>query len=274
MVAEVIAEIGINHNGDVKVALELISVAAHAGCTAVKFQKRTPNLCVPLSERDKKRETPWGTMSYMEYKERIEFWEQEYLEIDRHCRDLGIEWFASPWDIESVQFLEQFSVPRHKIASASLTDDALLTEVKQTDKPVILSTGMSTLEEVDRAVELLGTDRLTLLHTNSTYPCDAGDVNLRTMRTLSDRYQVPVGYSGHERGLQVSLAAVALGAVMIERHVTLDRTMWGSDHSASLEPDGLARLVRDIRVIESSLGDGIKRVYPGEEEPRRRLRSS
>lgn len=268
----VIAEIGINHNGEIAKALELIDVAAKAGCDAVKFQKRTPQLCVPLEQQSARRETPWGEMSYLEYKERIEFGRTEYEAISAHCKSLGMWWFASPWDTESVKFLEDFNVPAHKIASASLTDVNLLRAVAETGKRVFLSTGMSTLEEVDRAVDILGTNGLTLFHTNSTYPCDPSDVNLRTMATLGQRYGVPVGYSGHERGLQVSLAAVAMGAVAIERHITLDRTMWGSDHAASLEPQGLQTLVRDIRIIESAFGDGIKRVYPGEEEPRRRLR--
>ena len=269
----VIAEIGINHNGDLDIAKKLIEVAAHAGCDAVKFQKRTPSICVPLDQQSVMRQTPWGEMTYLEYKERTEFGKDEYEEIARFSDELGLEWFASPWDVVSVQFLEDMDVVAHKIASASLTDDALVTAVRDTGKPTIISTGMSTLEEVDHAVELFGTDNLVLMHTTSTYPCPPEEVNLRTLDTLRERYGVPVGYSGHEKGLQVSLAAVALGAIAIERHITLDRTMWGSDHSASLEPHGLENLVRDIRVIEKSMGDGIKRIFPGEEEPRKRLRS-
>lgn len=269
----VVAEIGINHNGSLETALKLVTAAASAGCDAVKFQKRTPAICVPVAQQSSRRETPWGEMSYLEYKEKIEFGKLEYQAIDDHCRNLGISWFASPWDIVSVEFLENFGVQTHKVASACLTDRQLLRALAETGKDIILSTGMSTLEEVDEAVDILGTSRLTLLHTNSTYPCESSDVNLRTMATLRERYGVPVGYSGHERGLQVSIAAVALGAVMIERHLTLDRTMWGSDHAASLEPRGLGTMVRDIRIVESALGDGVKRVYPGEEEPRRRLRA-
>lgn len=268
----IIAEIGINHNGDLDTAIRLIDIAASAGCNAVKFQKRTPSLCVPLEQQQQRRETPWGEMSYLEYKERTEFGIREYEAIARHADHLGLDWFASPWDVPSVRFLEAMNVRAYKVASASLTDDSLLIEVASTGKPIILSTGMSTIDEIDHAVALLGTERLTLMHTTSTYPCPPEELNLHTIRTLRDRYGVPVGYSGHERGLQASLAAVALGAVAIERHITLDRAMWGSDHAASLEPHGLEVLVRDIRVIEQALGDGIKRVFPGEEEPRRRLR--
>ena len=268
----VIAEIGINHNGDVEIAKQLIDVAAQVGCDAVKFQKRTPSICVPVEQQQQRRQTPWGEMSYLEYKERTEFGEAEYSEIAAHCESLGVEWFASPWDVPSVEFLESMDVPAHKIASACLTDDVLLKAVQVTSKPVLLSTGMSTIEEIDHAVDILGTDHLMLFHTTSTYPCPADEVNLRTIDTLRERYGVPVGYSGHERGLQVSLAAVAMGAVALERHITLDRTMWGSDHAASLEPHGLEVLVRDIRVIEEALGDGVKLVFPGEEEPRQRLR--
>lgn len=268
----VIAEIGINHNGDVEIAKELMTSAARAGCDAVKFQKRTPLIAVPDAQRLVPRDTPWGTMSYLEYKEKIEFGELEYREIDSHAKSLGLGWFASPWDIPSVEFLERFDVPTHKVASACLTDLALLRAIAETSRQVILSTGMSTIEEIDQAVDVLGTTRLTLLHSTSTYPCPPNEANLRTIETLRQRYGVPVGYSGHEIGLQISLAAVALGAVAIERHVTLDRSMWGTDQAASLEPHGLERLVRDIRVLELALGDGVKRIFPGEEEPRRRLR--
>jgi N-acetylneuraminate synthase len=268
----VIAEIGINHNGEVELAKELMECAARAGCDAVKFQKRTPRISVPESQRLAPRETPWGTMTYLEYKERIEFEEPEYLEIDAHAKRLGLEWFASPWDVPSVEFLEGFDVSTHKVASACLTDLELLRAISETPRNVILSTGMSTIEEIDQAVEVLGTSRLTLMHSTSTYPCPPNEANLRTIETLRRRYGVPVGYSGHETGLQISLAAVALGAVAIERHVTLDRSMWGTDQAASIEPHGLERLVRDIRVLELALGDGVKRIFPGEEEPRRRLR--
>ncbi|MEO5877619.1 MAG: N-acetylneuraminate synthase family protein [Streptosporangiaceae bacterium] len=268
----VIGEIGINHNGDMSVARQLIDVAANAGCQAVKFQKRTPEICVPLDQQSKLRQTPWGEMTYLEYKHRVEFGHEDYTAIGKYCQERGLQWFASPWDVPSVDFLEEFDVVTHKVASASITDRELLRALAATGKPIILSTGMSEIQEIDEAVEILGTDNLIILHATSTYPLPAQEANLRTITTLSERYGVPVGYSGHERGLQISLAAVTLGAVAVERHITLDRTMWGSDHAASLEPTGLQHLIRDIRVIEDALGDGVKRVYPGEAEPRLRLR--
>jgi N-acetylneuraminate synthase len=268
----VIAEIGLNHNGDVGIAKRLIDIAVEAGCDAVKFQKRTPEICVPIEQRSVERETPWGRMTYMDYRYRVEFEEEQYSEIDNHCAKSGVHWFASPWDVPSVHFLERFDVVTYKVASASLTDHELLRAIRDTGKPIILSTGMSTIEEIDRAVEVVGTDRLIMLHATSTYPMPASEANLRTITTLSKRYCVPVGYSGHERGLQISLAAVALGAVAVERHITLDRTMWGSDQAASLEPEGLRHLVRDIRILQDALGDGVKRVFEGELAPRARLR--
>ncbi|MBB5132049.1 YrbI family 3-deoxy-D-manno-octulosonate 8-phosphate phosphatase [Thermocatellispora tengchongensis] len=268
----VIGEIGINHNGDIDIARRLIDVAAEAGCQAVKFQKRTPSICVPPEQRDQIRQTPWGEMTYLEYKERTEFGHDEYTEIAKYCDERGLHWFASPWDVPSVEFLESMDVVAHKVASASVTDMELLRALAATGKPILLSTGMSTLEEIDRAVEVLGTSKLVMMHATSTYPLPPEEANLRTIVTLQERYGVPVGYSGHERGLQISLAAVTLGAVTVERHITLDRTMWGSDHAASLEPAGLEHLVRDIRIIETALGDGVKRVFPGEEAPKARLR--
>ena len=269
----VIGEIGLNHNGDVDIAMRLIDVAAEAGADAVKFQKRTPEIATPEHMRDTLRETPWGTMTYLEYRYRVEFNAEQYAQIGAYATARGLDWFASPWDVPSVDLLEGLDVVAHKIASASVTDLELLERVSQTRKPVILSTGMSTLNEIDRAVEVLGTERLVLLHTTSTYPMPAEEANLRTIATLRDRYAgVPIGYSGHERGLQISLAAVALGARVIERHITLDRTMWGSDHAASLEPQGFEHLVRDIRIIETALGDGVKRVFPGELAPKAKLR--
>lgn len=268
----VIGEIGINHNGDVEIAKKLIDVAAEAGCQAVKFQKRTPEICVPPEQQQRMRQTPWGEMTYLEYKHRVEFGRDEYTEITKYCAELGLDWFASPWDVPSVEFLEEMEVPAHKVASASITDLELLRALAETGKPILLSTGMSTLEEIDAAVTVLGARQLVIMHSTSTYPMPPEEGNLRTIETLRERYRVPVGYSGHERGLQISVAAAALGAVTVERHITLDRTMWGSDHSASLEPTGLNNLVRDIRVIQDALGDGVKRVFPGEEEPRKRLR--
>jgi N-acetylneuraminate synthase len=271
--AYVVAEIGLNHNGEVSLAKRLIDVAADAGANAVKFQKRTPEISTPAHMRDVSRETPWGTMSYLDYRYRIEFDRDQYIEVADHALMRGLDWFASPWDVPSVEFLEDLGVAAHKVASACLTDTALLEALRDTGKPVILSTGMSTMDQIDAAIEVLGTDRLVLLHATSTYPMEPDEANLRMIPTLRDRFPgVPVGYSGHERGLQISLAAVALGAVAVERHITLDRTMWGSDHAASLEPAGLQHLVRDIRIVETALGDGVKRVFPGELAPQAKLR--
>jgi N-acetylneuraminate synthase len=269
----VIAEIGLNHNGSVELAKRLIDVAADAGAQAVKFQKRTPEISTPAHMRDVPRETPWGTMTYLEYRYRVEFDRDQYVEIGDHATLRGLDWFASPWDVPSVEFLEDLNVVAHKVASASVTDSELLRALAATGKPVILSTGMSTMEQIGAAVEILGTERLVLLHATSTYPMPAEEANLRMMATLRAAFPgVPVGYSGHEPGLQISLAAAALGAAAIERHITLDRTMWGSDHAASLEPSGLQHLVRDIRIIETALGDGVKRIMPGEEAPMAKLR--
>ncbi|NKX91957.1 N-acetylneuraminate synthase [Sanguibacter hominis ATCC BAA-789] len=268
----VIGEIGINHNGDVEIAKQLIDVAAEAGVDAVKFQKRTPDICTPAAQRDQVRSTPWGEMTYLDYRYRVEFDRGAYEKIALHAADRGLQWFASPWDVPSVAFLEDLGVVTHKVASACVTDLGLLRALEETGKPIILSTGMSTIEQVDRAVDTLGTDRLVLLHATSTYPLPPEEANLRTIETLRERYQVPVGYSGHERGLQISVAAVALGAVAVERHITLDRTMWGSDQASSLEPTGLTHLVRDIRILEKAMGDGVKQVFPGELAPLSRLR--
>lgn len=257
-------EIGINHNGDIALAKKLIDVAEAAGCTAVKFQKRTSELCVPTAQRQLMRETPWGYISYMEYRERVEFGPAEYDEVDRYCREVGIVWFASCWDTPSVDFIEHYDVPCYKIASPCLTDDRLLRHTRAMGKPILLSTGMSTLEEIDHAVEILGDNNLILLHAVSTYPANYDELNLRAIAMLRDRYKVPVGYSGHETGLASTVAAVALGACVVERHLTTDRALWGSDHAASLEPSGITRLIRDIRLVETSLGDGKKRVIERE----------
>jgi N-acetylneuraminate synthase len=268
----VIAEIGINHNGDLDTARQLMQVAAGAGCDAVKFQKRTPELCVPAGQRDVLRDTPWGTMSYLEYRERIEFGTGEYDSIDAWARQLGLDWFASPWDVPSIEFLERYGPVCYKIASACLTDDELLMAARATGRAIILSTGMSTMEEIRHAVGVLGDAPLVLAHTTSTYPCPPHELNLRMMTTLEKEFGVPVGYSGHETGLQTTLAAVVLGAAFVERHITLDRAMWGSDHAASVEPPGLDRLVRDIRIIELAMGDGVKRVHGSELPLRDKLR--
>ena len=268
----VTGEIGINHNGDVGIATQLIDVAAEAGCDAVKFQKRVPELAVPEAYRDSMRETPWGMMTYMEYRHRVEFGQAEYEQIHEHCGRRNILWFASPWDLESVGFLEQFDPPCHKAASAALTDLELLDRMRSTSRPLMISTGMSTDEEIDRAVEHLGTQDLLIAHSTSTYPCPPGELNLRMIQSLQAKYPCPIGFSGHETGLQTTCAAVALGACFVERHITLDRSMWGSDQAASVEPTGLRRLVRDIRVMEEAMGDGVKTIYQSELASRERLR--
>ncbi|ADX74175.1 N-acetylneuraminate synthase [Pseudarthrobacter phenanthrenivorans Sphe3] len=268
----VIAEIGLNHNGDVDLAKQLIDVAAEAGAQAVKFQKRTPAIATPEHMKDVPRETPWGTMTYLDYRYRVEFESEEYGEIASYSKAKGLDWFASPWDEASVDFLEEMGVVTHKVASASVTDLGMLRRLRDTGKPIILSTGMSTIEQIDTAVEILGTDNLVIMHATSTYPLPAEEANLRMIETLKDRYAVPVGYSGHEPGLQISIAAVALGAQALERHITLDRAMWGSDHAASLEPKGFSALIRDTRIIEEALGDGVKRIFPGELAPLSKLR--
>ena len=266
-----VAEIGINHNGDLDIAKKLISLALASGCDAVKFQKRTVDVVYSAEELARPRESPFGTTNG-ELKRALEFSKEQYQAIAAYCREVKIAWFASPWDEASVDFLEAFAPPCHKVASASLTDDGLLRHIRATRRPVVMSTGMSTQEQVDHAVEVLGTKDLILLHTCSTYPSQYGELNLRTMETMRKRYGVPVGYSGHESGLAPSIAAVAMGACMIERHITLDRAMWGSDQAASLGPSGLTRLVRDIRMVEQSMGDGVKRVQPTEVPIMKKLR--
>jgi N-acetylneuraminate synthase len=268
----IVAEIGINHNGDLETAKQLIDAAVHAGVDAVKFQKRTPELCVPPDQRDQKRDTPWGYISYLEYRRRIEFGESEYREIDLHCRELGVPWFASVWDEPSVDFLEAFKPPCYKIPSAGLTDLSLLRHLRSTGRPLILSTGMSTMEQIRTSVETLGTKNLMIAHATSTYPCEPFELNLRMIQTLRQAFPCPIGYSGHEVGLVASAVAVSLGACMVERHITLDRAMWGSDQAASVEPGGFERLVKYIRVTEQSLGDGVKQVYESEEASLRKLR--
>ena len=268
----IIAEIGINHNGDIEIAKQLMDVAVETGCDAVKFQKRTPEICVPEEQKSIPRETPWGTMTYFDYKKRIEFEQKEFEQIDAYAKKIGISWFASPWDVPSVDFLESFNVPCQKIASACLTDSELLAAINKTKTTTILSTGMSSMQEIDKAVSLLSGVPLAIAQATSTYPAEASELNLRAIQTFAEKYNVPVGYSGHERGLQVTIAAVALGATFIERHITLDRSMWGTDHSASLEPEGLKKLVRDIRIIELALGDGKKKVYDSEIPIRAKLR--
>lgn len=268
----VIAEIGINHNGELDIAKQLIDAASFAGCDAVKFQVRTPEICVPRDQWDIERETPWGTMTYIDYRHRMEFDKAQYEEIDAYASGKGLHWFASCWDEQAVDFLSAFDVPVWKVASASLTDDGLLAKKRATGKPVMFSTGMSTMEQVEHAFDQLDADGTLVAHATSTYPCPPEELNLRMLHTLRDAFPVPVGYSGHETGLSTTLAAVAMGATFVERHITLDRAMWGSDQAASVEPMGFWRLVRDIRTIESARGDGVKRVYDSELGPLRKLR--
>lgn len=268
----IIGEIGINHNGDLEIAKQLIDLAKWAGVDAVKFQKRTPELAVPPEQRDKMRETPWGYISYMEYRYKVEFGEEEYRAIEEHCKAKGLDWFVSVWDEEAVEFMEAFDPLCYKLPSASLTDHALLDSVKATGRPMIVSTGMSTMGEIEASADLLDMDNLLLMHTTSTYPCEPDELNLKMIQTLKDSYPCPVGYSGHEVGLVLSAVAVAMGACAVERHITLDRAMWGSDQAASVEPGGLQRLVKYIRVTEQALGDGVKRVYDSERPSLEKLR--
>ncbi|MBK8954848.1 MAG: N-acetylneuraminate synthase family protein [Saprospiraceae bacterium] len=269
----IIAEIGINHNGDLDLAKKLILEASLAGCDAVKFQKRTPEICTPREEWDRMRDTPWGRMKYIDYRHKVEFDFTDYKEIDRYCKSLGIDWFVSCWDVEAVDFIEQFDPVIYKASSASLTDLDLLKKMKSTGKPLILSTGMSTLEQIMNATDVLGLDQILIAHSTSSYPCPLEELNLRMIHALMELYPNNViGYSGHETGLATTLAAVAMGAAFVERHYTLDRAMWGSDQAASVEVEGMRRLVRDIRDIEKAKGDGIKRVYESELGPMKRLR--
>lgn len=270
----IVAEIGINHNGDLDTARKLIDVAAAAGCDAVKFQKRTPELCVPEDQQSIQRETPWGTMTYLAYRHKIELGVDEYSEIDRYCQRKGILWFASCWDIPSVDFISRFDPPFYKIASATLTDVSLVSHINDQGKPVILSTGMSTMDEIKQSVSLLQKNRLVVAHSTSSYACCHEELNLRMISTLKKELNCLVGYSGHEDNILPSCIAVALGAVLVERHITLDRGMWGSDQKASLEPGELRQLVADIRQVEMVLGDGVKRVYETELSSMARLRNN
>ena len=270
--AFILAEVGINHNGDIQLAKKLIDVAMAAGCDAVKFQKRNPDEAVPEEQKNIRRETPWGPMTYLEYRKRIEFNRDRYNEIDRYCQEKDMMWLASAWDISSVEFLERYDLPAYKIPSALITDKDYLNVLKELDKPLIVSTGMADIELVEKVVDFLGEENIILLHTVSSYPAKPEHINLRVIQTYQKLFNCVVGYSGHEVGLQITLAAVSLGAKVIERHITLDRSMWGTDQAASVEPGGLMRLTRDIRVIESSLGDGKKRVLPEEREVEQKLR--
>jgi len=268
----IVAEIGINHSGDLETARRLIDAAVHAGVDAVKLQKRTPELCVPPDQQTQMRDTPWGYITYLEYRHHVEFGREAYAAIDVHCREKEVDWFVSVWDEPSVDFMEAFDPPCYKIPSASLTDESLLRRLRQTGRPLILSTGMSTMEQIERAVAMLDRSRLLLTHATSSYPCEPDELNLRAIETLRRKFEVPVGYSGHEVGLIPSAVAVALGACLVERHITLDRALWGSDQAASVEPGGFERLVKYIRVTELALGDGVKRVYDSEVASLRKLR--
>lgn len=271
--AYIIAEIGINHNGDLDVTKKMIDAAAHAGVDAVKFQKRTPEVCTPPEQQKQMRETPWGYITYLDYRYKVEFNEEQYRAIDQHCKDRGIAWMVSVWDEPSVDFMEKFETPAYKVPSASLTDHGLLKYVRKTGKPLIISTGMSTMDQIHKAVKVIGTENLGIMHCTSTYPCEPEELNLRMIETLRKEFpNNPIGYSGHEVGLVPSAVAVALGACMVERHLTLDRAMWGSDQAASVEPGGFERLVKYIRVTEAGLGDGVKKVYDSEKSSMKKLR--
>lgn len=277
----IIAEIGINHNGDLDIAKRLIDIAALSGCDAVKFQKRNPDVCVPEHQKGIMRETPWGTMTYLDYKYKVEFGKEEYDQIDEYCKQKGIVWSASPWDMDSLEFLNQYEIPFIKVPSAMLTNDELLEGCVATGKKVIFSTGMSTQEEINHAVEVLrdakvkynNQHEIGLLHCNSTYPAPINELNLSGIKTLLELYpDFQIGYSGHEFRLGTSVAAIYLGASIIERHITLDRTMWGTDHMASVEPQGLIKLVKGIRELEEAYGDGIITVTESEMPVRNKLR--
>jgi N-acetylneuraminate synthase len=271
--AFIIAEIGINHNGDLDIAKKMIDGAVHAGADAVKFQKRTPDVATPPEQQKQMRETPWGYITYLDYRYKVEFNEEQYCEIDRYCREKGIAWMVSVWDEPSVDFMEKFDTPAYKIPSASLTDTKLIRKARSTGKPLILSTGMSTMEQIYQGVQVAGEENLVVMHCTSTYPCEPEELNLKMVQTLRGEFpNIPIGYSGHEVGLVPSAVAVAFGACMVERHLTLDRAMWGSDQAASVEPGGFERLVKYIRVTEASLGDGVKKVYVSEQSSLKKLR--
>ena len=269
-----IAEIGINHNGELNNAINLIEAAKFAGCDAVKFQKRTPEICVPKDQWSIIKETPWGKLKYIDYKKKIEFGLKEFKEIDRFCKKIGIAWSASCWDIPSLKFISSFKVPFLKIASASITNIPLLKAHNKMNIPTILSTGMSTENQIKTAVACFNKKNvLGILHCNSSYPCSYNDLNLRYINKLKKKYpSFIIGYSGHESGLSPTLAAVVLGAQIIERHITLDKSLWGTDQQSSIEPLGFARLIRDTRVIEKSLGIEKKIISQNEKEVMKKLR--
>lgn len=286
----IIAEIGINHQGDINIAKRLIDIAAASGCDAVKFQKRNPDVCVPEEQKSKPRSWQGEDMTYLEYKYKIEFGKEEYDEIDRYCKQQGIAWSASPWDLDSLEFLSQYDIPFIKIPSAMITNEDLMFAAKRTGKKVIISTGMSTFAEVERAITILklpgdtpetlrpyhldekSVDNFAVLHCNSTYPAPINELNLSAIKTLKDRFWCEVGYSGHEMTLGTTVSSVLLGATIIERHITLDRNMEGSDHSGSVTPHGLFKLVSGIRELEEAFGDGEITVTKSEKPVRKKLR--
>ena len=254
----VVAELGQNHDGDLGKALQMLLAAKAAGADAAKFQKRDCDLCIPDEQKGALRETPWwGSMTYLDYRKRLEFGRAEFDAIDQECRRIGLPWFASVWDVPSLEFLLAYAPPAIKVPSACLTDIALLEAIRRSGVPAILSVGMSTLAQINRAVAALGPDRLVLLWCRSTYPCPPEHLNLRAIHTMMGRFTIqPIGYSGHEVGVFTSLCAAVLGAALIERHFTLNRAAKGTDHAASLEPKGLARLVQAIRRWEEARGTG------------------
>ena len=259
----IIAEIGINHNGDINLAKKLIKMAHDLGADAVKFQKRTVDVVYTQHELEMERPNPFGNTNG-DLKRGLEFGYDEYRKIDEYCKSLSIMWFASCWDEESVDFIEQFNPPCHKIASACLTNDKLISYIKSKGRPILLATGMSTQEQIDHAVDILGQDNLVIMHCTSTYPSSEAELNLNVIPNYIEKYECPIGYSGHEKGVFPSVLAASMGACAIERHITTDRTLWGSDHPASLEPEGLRRLIRDIRLLNTIKGDGKKVVYESE----------
>ncbi|MBA7653808.1 N,N'-diacetyllegionaminic acid synthase [subsurface metagenome] len=268
-----IGEVGINHNGSVDIAKRIIDMAKICGVEFIKFQKRNPEICVPDDVRDRIIETPWGEMSYFDYKKRVEFGVDEFRIIDNYCKEKQIIWFASVWDVPSVDFMEKFNIPCYKVPSAKLTDKELLDKLRKVGKPIILSTGMSTQDEIDKAVAFLNDTKLVIMHCNSSYPAKDEELNLNCIKSLIKKYpQHIIGYSGHEEGITPSVVAALLGAKLIERHITIDRAMWGTDQSASIEFSGLRRLVRDLNLIDKWLGDGIKRLYESEILVKKKLR--
>ncbi len=267
----IIAEIGINHNGSVDIAKRLIDVAVSTGCNAVKFQKRTVDVVYTQEELAMPRPNPFGETNG-DLKKGLELKLEDYEEIDDYCKKRGLLWFSSCWDKGSVDFMEFFDPPCYKIASATLTDDELLRYTVSKGRPILLSTGMSTQQEIDHALSITGTENVVIYHCTSTYPTDSNEANLLAIKEFEAKYDCPIGYSGHERGITPSILAVAFGAVSVERHITLDRTMWGSDHAASLELPGLHKMVREIRQIPNLIGDGKKVVYNSEKPIIKKLR--